>query len=143
MRVLSIVLILFSQLVFAQTKTGTLTIEVKKYKKAQGNILISVYKTAEGFPTKPEKAFKKFIVPIKGNTFEYSIPELPEGTYAVGIIHDENADNQMESNFIGIPKEGIGTSNDAKGNFGPPKFDDAKFSFAGGTKKIIINLVYL
>ena len=143
MKILSIVFILFAQTAFGQTKTGTVIVEVKNFKKAQGNIMLSIYKTEDGFPDKPEKAFKKFIVPIKSNTFEYTISDMSEGTYAIAIIHDENANGQMETNFIGIPKEGIGTSNNAKGNFGPPKFDDAKFTFAGESKKITINLVYL
>lgn len=128
---------------FGLTKTGTITVEVKNFRNIKGNIMLSMYQNADGFPSKPEKAFKKFIVPIKSANFEYNITDVPEGTFAVAIIHDENADSKMESNFIGMPKEGIGTSNNTKGNFGPPKFDDAKFSFNGTSKKITINLVYL
>jgi uncharacterized protein (DUF2141 family) len=45
----------------------------------------------------------------------------------------------MDTNLLGIPKEGVGASNDARGHFGPPKYEDAKFKLAGNlTIKIIM-----
>lgn len=143
MKNLIIISCLLSISAFGQSKIGTITVEVKNFRNTKGNIMLSMYQTEDGFPSKAEKALKKYIIPIKSNHFEFSIPEVPEGSYAIAILHDENADNKMESNFIGMPKEGIGTSNNAKGNFGPPKFEDAKFSFNGTNKKITINLIYL
>ncbi|MBY0424188.1 MAG: DUF2141 domain-containing protein [Cytophagales bacterium] len=144
MKYLILPLLLFvSHSLLGQTNKGIITVEVKNYKKVTGNMMVSIYNSADGFPTKPEKAFQKFIVPIKTNKFEYSFYNIPSGTYAVAVIHDENGNQDMDSNFMGIPKEGIGTSNDAKGNFGPPKFADAKFEFNGTTKRITINLIYL
>jgi uncharacterized protein (DUF2141 family) len=49
----------------------------------------------------------------------------------------------MDSNFLGMPREGVGASNDAKGHFGPPKFDTASFRFAGGRVDLKITLTYL
>jgi uncharacterized protein (DUF2141 family) len=65
------------------------------------------------------------------------------GTYAISAFHDENNDKKVNSNFIGIPKEGIGVSNNAKGSFGPPKFDDAKFEFTQSDQSVGISLNYL
>jgi uncharacterized protein (DUF2141 family) len=44
---------------------------------------------------------------------------------------------------MGMPKEGVGASNDAKGSFGPPKFADARFSYNGGSQELTIHLHYL
>ncbi len=49
----------------------------------------------------------------------------------------------MDSNFFGIPKEGVGVSNGARGHMGPPRYKDAKFNFTGNSQSITINLVYL
>ena len=68
-------------------------------------------------------------------TFE----NIPEGTYAVSIFHDENNNDKLDSNFIGIPKEDYGCSNNAKGFMGPPKWKDAKFEL-NSDKTITITL---
>jgi uncharacterized protein (DUF2141 family) len=49
----------------------------------------------------------------------------------------------MDSNFFGIPKEGVGASNDARGHPGPPHYKDAKFNFTGNARSVIIKLMYL
>ena len=55
------------------------------------------------------------------------------------MFHDENANGKIDRNFVGIPKEGYGTSNDAKGFMGPPKYEDAKFELTAD-KKLVINV---
>jgi uncharacterized protein (DUF2141 family) len=44
---------------------------------------------------------------------------------------------------MGIPREGVGASNDAKGHFGPPKFDAAAFRYSGGRLEMKITISYL
>jgi len=53
--------------------------------------------------------------------------DLPFGEYAVSLMHDENRNGKIDTNFLGIPKEGYGASNDAKAVLGPPKYADARF----------------
>lgn len=53
--------------------------------------------------------------------------DIPDGTYAIGIFIDTNDNNKMDKNFLGIPKEQYGFSNNAKARFGPPSFEDASF----------------
>ena len=68
------------------------------------------------------------------STFEY---ELPAGQYAVGIFHDVNLNNKMDNNFLGLPKEQYGFSNNARALFGPPSYEDAAFELKGDTKQSI------
>ena len=65
--------------------------------------------------------------------------DLPEGVYAIGIFVDVNRNNRMDRNFIGIPKEQYGFSNDARGSFGPPSFAEASFTVSGDLR-LEINL---
>ena len=60
---------------------------------------------------------------------------IENGIYAISVFHDENDNKKMDTKIFGIPKEPIGTSNDATGFMGPPKFKDAKFNV---TKDITI-----
>ena len=46
-------------------------------------------------------------------------------------FQDKDNDGELKSNWIGIPKEPVATSNNAKGSMGPPKYNDAKFTVAG------------
>lgn len=120
----------------------TLSVDIKGLRKASGCLYFSVFKTEDGFPDSKDKCFKKGkIMQLKSVTANYTFSDLPAGTYAVSIFHDENCDTEMKTNALGIPLEGTGASNDARGRFGPPKFADAKFTLSAD-KKITINMWY-
>ena len=64
------------------------------------------------------------------------------GTYAIGVIHDENLNGELDTNFLGVPNEGYGFSSDAKVRLSAPSFSDAKFSYDGNALKLTIRLKY-
>jgi uncharacterized protein (DUF2141 family) len=124
------------------TGTGDLTVVVKNIRNNKGQIGLNLFHAANDFPNHPEKSMFSVFIPAKAGSTEYTFKNIPTDTYAVAVFHDENGDGKINSNFLGIPKEGVGVSNNAKGNFGPPKFDDAKFSFNSLTQTVTINLTY-
>jgi uncharacterized protein (DUF2141 family) len=90
------------------------------------------------------KAFRRAETKPRGGRATCTFPGLPAGTYAIGLLHDENDNGKMDTNFVGLPKEGYGASNDAKATFGPPKFKDAKVELGGGgVLTLKINVRYL
>ena len=60
------------------------------------------------------------------------------GEFAVSMFHDENANYTLDRNFLGVPKEGWGTSRDAKANFGPPSYSDARVMLKPGERKQVV-----
>ncbi|HWM85832.1 MAG TPA: DUF2141 domain-containing protein, partial [Kofleriaceae bacterium] len=69
--------------------------------------------------------------------------QIPAGTYAVGVLHDEDGDHKMKTGMFGRPKEGYGASRDARGRFGPPRFDDASLTLRPGQSlRAPIKIVY-
>jgi uncharacterized protein (DUF2141 family) len=64
--------------------------------------------------------------------------DLPIGTYAIGVFHDVNGNNSLDTNFLGIPKEQYGFGNDATGSFGPPSFNDAAITVSKDATHTII-----
>ncbi len=56
-----------------------------------------------------------------------TVTDVPPGTYAAEAFHDEDDNGTLERSFFGLPKEGMGFSNNAPMNFGPPRFDAAAF----------------
>jgi uncharacterized protein (DUF2141 family) len=61
---------------------------------------------------------------------------IPAGTYGLSAFHDKNNNGKLDTNFVGMPIEDYCASNNARGFMGPPSFDDAKFVYRGGTKRL-------
>lgn len=110
--------------------TAQLTIRIDKIKNDKGRVLIAIYNNAASFPEDSEKAYKRGVAAIKGNQASWTVT-LPKGTYAVSAFHDANESGVLEKNMLGIPKEGYGFSNNAKGMFGPPSFQQAAVQVEG------------
>lgn len=121
---------------------GTLSIRMSGFRSADGQVLIAVYRGEDGFPSEPGKAWKSVVTRVSGDRASVDIA-APPGEYAFAIVHDENGNNQMDTNWIGMPKEGLGTSNNAKGRMGPPKYRDAKFTIPAEGVVQQIKIVYL
>lgn len=113
-----------------------LEIEVNGFKNNDGKAKINLYNTQESFMKKGIKSVKTV---LKNNKTYAVFTDLPKGIYAVSMFHDENGNGEIDTNFIGIPTEGYGTSNDAKGFMGPPKYEDAKFELVAN-RKMVINI---
>ncbi len=107
--------------------TGTIIIELETLKNRNGAILITLFSDENGFPDEWEKAFRSEIVPITAELREIRLEDIPHGTYGLAIIHDENENMELDTNFFGVPKEGYGFSNNVRGRFGPPRFSDTQF----------------
>ncbi len=108
-----------------------------------GQMLCALFSSADGFPTKPEKALASAASAISSQAAVCEFRGVAAGTYAISAVHDENSNGKLDRNFIGIPREGVGASNDAKGSFGPPRFDAAAFRYQGGRLDLKITVNYL
>ncbi|WP_166385239.1 MULTISPECIES: DUF2141 domain-containing protein [unclassified Polaribacter] len=108
----------------AQEETANLTINISGLNSDKGSLLIGLYNNKDTFL---KKHFKGDVVKIKDKKSLVIFKDLPKGEYAVSFIHDENSNNKMDTNFMKIPKEDYGCSNNARGFMGPPKYKDAKF----------------
>ena len=118
----------------AQEETFNLTINIAGLSSDKGSLLVGVYNTKESFLKKP---FESDIIKIINKKSIITFKNIPKGAYAVSFIHDENDNKKLDTNFIGIPKEDFGCSNNAQGIMGPPKYEDAKFQL---TKNKTINI---
>jgi uncharacterized protein (DUF2141 family) len=109
----------------------TLVVVVKNLKNENGEVHIALYNSKKDFLKKYCQG--KSVSAARGEvTVQFT--GLPPGEYAIGIIHDENKNQKLDTNFIGIPKEGYGFSNDAHGFMGPPAFDKARIELFSDAK---------
>ncbi|MDP5159010.1 MAG: DUF2141 domain-containing protein [Flaviramulus sp.] len=102
-----------------------------------GKVFVSLYNSESSFLS---KGIKATYTKIENNNCKVTFKDVPFGVYAISLFHDENGNNIMDSNFLGIPKEAYGCSNNARGFMGPPKWEDAKFQVTNSTVKQIIKL---
>jgi len=121
------------------TEVGTLQITVENVKKSQGKIMLAVYSEEENFLSDITYRSVQHEVNQSGKV-SLEIADLPYGKYAISLYHDENNNGELDANFMKIPKEPYGFSNNARGMFGPPKFKDAQFSFDTTTSEIRIEI---
>jgi uncharacterized protein (DUF2141 family) len=120
---------------------ATLSILVTGVRSASGQVTALLYLGDGGFPAKEARALRRVSVPASPGNVTLSFAGVAPGSYAVTVYHDENGNGKLDSNWIGIPKEPVAVSNNAKGRMGPPKYKDAMFTVGGEDKSLPISLI--
>lgn len=109
--------------------TGNLTVIVINLENNEGMARIALTNSLENY-NRRENPFRGISSEIdSNNTVKVIFEDIPFGEYGLKMYHDEDNDDEMDTNFIGIPSEDYGFSNNASGSFGPPDWEDAKFEF--------------
>jgi uncharacterized protein (DUF2141 family) len=120
--------------------TTFLDVVVSNVRKAKGHVLVAVCPAAEFLSAHCPYVGK---APAHPDTVMVRVVGIPPGTYAVQVFQDENDNLAIDRNLIGLPKEGIGFSNDAPFRFGPPSFPDAAITLGPRGGQVVIRLRYL
>ena len=130
----------FSIGVFGQSSgSPKLQITVSNIKSVEGNIMIAIFSVDQKFLGK-EMVTGKIEAVTQTGMMTFTIDDLPFGEYAISIYHDENANETLDTNLFKLPTEPYGFSNDARGTFGPPSFEDARIKFNSNQQNIDISL---
>ena len=108
-------------------------------RNAKGRVLCGLHYSGSAFPG---RGMDNADVPIVGTTASCAFRGAKPGTLAISAYHDENDNKKLDKNLFGIPTEGYCTSRNAKGQLGPPKFDDAKFTYNGGPLDLSATMIY-
>ncbi len=104
-----------------------------------GQIGCSLFAGATGFPMDNAAARVQWLAAdAKGVTCRYA--DVPEGTYALSIGHDLNGNRRVDTNFIGMPTEQWGVSNNARPRLRAPRFDEAAFKVAADAAEVVIDI---
>jgi uncharacterized protein (DUF2141 family) len=105
--------------------TVALTVRAHGFRGAAGQALVMLYGSPSSW-LKADRALRRVQLPIVDGAIETRFAELPRGSYAVTVIHDENGNGRLDMRWLPWPRprEGTGVSNGAKG--GPPRWRDAK-----------------
>lgn len=138
-----LVIAAFGALLAQSTPPPTPAVEVvmSGFASDEGQALVLVFAGEAGFPVDLKRAARTATAPIQGGRAALQL-SLSPGTYALAVIHDEDKDGDLDT-FLGIPTEGLGCSNNAKGSFGPPPYSAARFTVGAEGAKQAISMVYI
>jgi uncharacterized protein (DUF2141 family) len=114
---------------------GSVEVTIEGIASTDGLIYASLFSSANGFPGERQLAVANQSVPASDSsngTLVLKFLEIPPGAFAISIMHDANANGKLDANFMGIPSEDYGFSQNPKSMFGPPSFDKAAAALAAG-----------
>jgi uncharacterized protein (DUF2141 family) len=118
-----------------------ISVPIQGLRNNQGVVRCGLYASAAGF-RQPGKEFRGVAVPIANQQATCVFAEVPPGTYAVAVFHAENNETQLQTNFLGQPKEGYGFSRNPSTTFGAPEFNAAAYAYPGGVTSWPVQLTY-
>ena len=139
-RLFFIVLIIFTTNTFAEPETGSLVVTFTGFSSADGKLAISIWDSEEIFLSKSKAPFRSANLAIIQPNTQWTVESLPYGKYAISVYQDENNNNDLDTNFFGVPDEPYGFSNNVQGSFGPPSFEQASFIMESTNTVIKIKL---
>jgi uncharacterized protein (DUF2141 family) len=132
----SLLLTLFTALICLSfsAQSEELTVKVTGIKKNKGEIACALFKTPEGFPmdlSKPQ------LIWMAADAAEVNckFTELTPGDYSLSVAHDENGNKKVDTNFVGMPTEAWGVSNNIRPLMRAPRWQEAQFTVSSGQNK--------
>ncbi len=120
----------------------SIVIHVDGLRNRDGVLRALLFTNEDGFPQDFPKASQSRTVAIQQDTIRIQFDNVNASQCAISVLHDENDNEKMDSNWLGMPKEGIGVSNNVKNRLGPPSFEDAAVTCDGDTLVLSIHMRY-
>jgi uncharacterized protein (DUF2141 family) len=134
--VISYILLLLTGMVMQGQ--NTVEVSIRDFDHDNGHVRVGLYNDSGKFLEKTYKSVKSQITNKKATV---TFTDIPDGIYAISCYHDEDDNGELNMVLGMFPSEPYGTSNNARGFFGPPKWEDAKFELKDGElRKLDINM---
>ena len=119
--------------------SGSITVTIDGIETKKGQIVFMLFNSNEGFPSETDKAYKTGIVKTFSTNASYTFENIPHGTYAIAVFHDEDGNGKIKKNWIGMPKEPVGASNLTK--MSKPNFKKCKFQLEAS--ELSIDMIFI
>lgn len=127
----------------AQSSCAGIQVTILDIRNSDGAVACALFEAPEGFPTEFLKfATNIMMIKIQDTQARCDFLNIPPGTYALAVIHDENMNGELDTNWLGVPKEGYGFSSDAEASMSAPSFEAASFQYGGQELDLTITLNY-
>ena len=120
-----------------------ISVRISNFENNKGSCIVCIYDNAKSFSEKGGKPVSCLTVPVDGKSAAAVFGNVRQGTYAIMVIHDANGNRKFDTNFLGIPKEGYGASQNKLPFAAAPKFEENKITVTeNATTQCTIKLRY-
>lgn len=127
----------------AQPACPGIHVKILDIRSSTGAVACALFESAVGFPTEYlQAATRIMVIKVRDRQARCDFEDIAPGSYALAVVHDENMNGKLDVNWLGIPLEGYGFSNDASALLGAPSFESASFSHDGKNLALTIGLHY-
>ncbi len=141
--VVVLVLAIVSPVALAQSPCPGIHVNILNIRNSTGTVDCALFDSPEGFPVDVlRSALHVTVMKIRNTQARCDFEDIPPGTYALAVIHDESSNDKLDFNMLGTSTEGYGFSNNAKAVFDAPLFSAASFRYDGQTLDLTISLHY-
>ena len=117
-------------------QTADIEVNIVGIKPISGKIMIALFNSKETY-FELDKMLAGYEINVDSTNLNCTFHDLPFGTYAITIYHDEDNNGKMNRNWLGMPTEGYAFSNNFSSSIRPASFNDAAFELTSNTKLII------
>ena len=121
---------------------GEIVVRISNLRNGAGNVVAELYPNDPANFLKGRVRIERAFQPAAQGTVDVCLTAPEPGIYAVAVYHDENANVKFDKNWIGLPIEGYGISNNPTIFLGPPAFDEAKFEALEGPTIVPVEVRY-
>ena len=115
-------------------------VDITGVKAGVGQVVVSVWDSEESYLTTPFTKKTVHITVLKDGKFRVTFSEPLPSECAINVYYDKNANAELDTSWIGIPNEPVGITNNIKGSFGPPKYEDGKVKITGKDQVFVIHV---
>ena len=132
-----------ASIVFAagEASAARIVVTITGLKSNEGGVYVGLYATPSKFLNGAQVDVMK---KVRASTAPITVAfdNLPAGTYAVGAYHDENNNDHMDTDFVGLPTEGYALSNGVRAVMSKPTFQQAAFTVGAEDKPVALHIRY-
>lgn len=111
-------------------QNADIVVQLENLEPGEGSVNVALFRTAEEFTDDPYKTLRQKIKTGQSGA-SLSFKDIQPGTYAIAVYQDLNDNGELDTNFVGIPKEPYGFSNNYRPTMSSPSFNKAKFEING------------
>lgn len=118
-------------------------VKILDIRNSTGAVACALFESSIGFPTEYLHAASRImVIKVRDRQARCDFEDIAPGSYALAVVHDENMNGKLDVNWLGIPIEGYGFSNDASALLGAPSFSAASFPYNGQNLEMTLGLHY-
>jgi uncharacterized protein (DUF2141 family) len=126
-------------LAVSDCENDQMSLQINHIEEIKGDLFVALHNSGDTYLVKDSEPFRSTVAAVETEgSQQVSICDVEAGEYAIAIFQDENRNGELDSNFIGIPKEPYGFSNNLE-KMRPPSFEEASFEY-DAHEVVVINL---